>query len=310
MARQFKSYDEQIEILINRGLEISNKKKAKYILADLNYFNLIDGYKKPFLKKIASGHKERYKDGAKFEEIFYLHELDWELKGVLFPHLLRFEKLLKNSCAYHFSSKHPGDYYPYLEVDNYSTEKNDLSTVLRNISTLSNIISRETKYANNNEAIHHYIDKHKYIPLWVLINQLTLGNVSCFYSSLDESLQNEIARDFGEKYKRNYKSKEKLSSSELKEIIKICNYFRNICAHDEVMYSFSLEKTGQVAIFQKFFKDKYTGKNFHDLLLVLKLVLEKSYYDSLINQVKEVKEKYRNKFKSITIDYIFALAGF
>lgn len=30
----------------------------------------------------------------------------------------------------------------------------------------------------------------------------------------------------------------------------ICNFFRNVCAHDEVMYSFSLNKVGQTAIFK------------------------------------------------------------
>lgn len=134
--------------------------------------------------------------------------------------------------------------------------------------------------------------------------------MSYFYNSLDESLQNKIARDFGERYKNNYQSKEKISKTELIEIIKICNFFRNICAHDEVMYSFSLNKTGQTAIFEKFFDENYTGKNLHDLILILKLVIPKKEYKSLITSISSIKNKYKDKFTSVSIDDIFSISGF
>ena len=72
---------------------------------------------------------------------------------------------------------------------------------MKNIGKLSNAISRENENSNDKKSIKHYIKKHDLIPLWVLVNFLTLGNISYFYNSLDESLQNKIARDFGERYK-------------------------------------------------------------------------------------------------------------
>ena len=111
---------------------------------------------------------------------------------------------------------------------------------MKNIVTLSNAISRKNKNSNGKKPIKHYIKKHDHIPLLVLVNFLTLGNISYFYNSLDESLQNKIARDFGKRYKDSYQSREKISKTELIDIIKICNFFRNVCARDEVMYSFSM----------------------------------------------------------------------
>lgn len=181
---------------------------------------------------------------------------------------------------------------------------------MKNIGTLSNAISRENKNSNGKKPIKHYIKKHDHIPLWVLVNFLTLGNISYFYNSLDESLQNKIAKDFGERYKESYQSKEKISKTELIDIIKICNFFRNVCAHDEVMYSFSLNKAGQTAIFEKFFNENYTGKNLHDLILVLKLVIPEKEYQSLISSISSIKNKYEDKFTSIPIDDIFSISGF
>ena len=70
---------------------------------------------------------------------------------------------------------------------------------MKNIGTLSNAISRENENSNDKKSIKHYIKKHDIIPLLVLVNFLTFGNISYFYNYLDESLQNKIARAFGER---------------------------------------------------------------------------------------------------------------
>lgn len=75
---------------------------------------------------------------------------------------------------------------------------------MKNIGTLSNAISRENENSNGKKSIKHYIKKHDIIPLLVLINFLTFGNISYFYNYLDESLQNKIAGAFGERYKESY----------------------------------------------------------------------------------------------------------
>lgn len=67
----------------------------------------------------------------------------------------------------------------------------------KNIEKLSNAISRENENSNGKKSIKHYIKKHDIIPLLVLVNFLTFGNISYFYNYLDESLQNKIARAFG-----------------------------------------------------------------------------------------------------------------
>ena len=96
-----------------------------------------------------------------------------------------------------FSDLHRDGLYPYLKIENYSTSKHQLNYVLKNIGKLSNAISRENENSNGKKSIKHYIKKHDIIPLLVLVNFLTFGNISYFYNYLDESLQNKIARAFG-----------------------------------------------------------------------------------------------------------------
>ena len=70
MSKPFKTYDEQIEILSNRGLDINNPEYAKIILSQVNYLTSPNGYKTLFLDNTFSNEEEDvYKAGCRFEEI-------------------------------------------------------------------------------------------------------------------------------------------------------------------------------------------------------------------------------------------------
>lgn len=47
--KPFSTLTEQVDILKSRGMIIEDEEKAKCILLRENYYNVINGYKKPFL---------------------------------------------------------------------------------------------------------------------------------------------------------------------------------------------------------------------------------------------------------------------
>ncbi len=63
--KPFKTYEQQIELLKEKGLSIPNETYAVKVLKDLSYFALINGYKKAFK------HDGLYKN-ASFEDIVAL----------------------------------------------------------------------------------------------------------------------------------------------------------------------------------------------------------------------------------------------
>lgn len=148
--------------------------------------------------------------------------------------LLKFETHFKTSCAYNFSNEYR-EPYAYLNIASYSQEKEDLANVLKNISGLSSELNRNTRNHNAKSiSISHYIENHKYVPLWVLVNSLTIGNMSYFYSAIGEKTKRNIAKEFSCNYKKEYDSIEKIDVGEVKQIVKAVNLFRNVCAHDIV----------------------------------------------------------------------------
>lgn len=50
IMKEFKTIDEQIELLKSRGLTFENEKFAKNMLLQNNYYNIINGYKELFIK--------------------------------------------------------------------------------------------------------------------------------------------------------------------------------------------------------------------------------------------------------------------
>lgn len=86
----FKDTRTQIGILKSRGVVIKNKKTAKQIIRTINYYNLINGYKEPFLQMTTP--YEKYLSGTTLDEIYALYEFDRKLRLITLEHILQVEK--------------------------------------------------------------------------------------------------------------------------------------------------------------------------------------------------------------------------
>ena len=74
MEKEFKTIDEQINILKKRNIIINDYEKAYNILSKHNYYYLINGYKDLFLNK--ESDIETFITGTKIEEIYALYFFD------------------------------------------------------------------------------------------------------------------------------------------------------------------------------------------------------------------------------------------
>lgn len=311
--KPFKTFKEQIEILRSRNMIITEESKAIQILSEVNYYNLINAYKNPFLTKDSSGNiqqPETYVRSCHLEDLYAFYCLDRELRGYFLNYMLRFEKHLKTICAYRFSEKYSSD-YAYLNISNYSRNKKDFDSVLKNMANISNEISRNIDPKNMN-SISYYHAQHNSIPLWVLINHFTIGNVSYFLRALDAGLQDDISREFSDLYKGSYGKNNKIGHEELSETIKLVNFFRNACAHDRMFLNYYLNKPIKKSIFAKFFSPAilFEGRTAFDLLCVLKLVITKDEFSELTNMIRLTFGKYKEQFICLSIFDVIQGSGF
>lgn len=308
--KPFKTHEEQLEILKSRNLIIDDNEKALSIIESVNYYNIVNGYKLPFLKKDEEGnliYPETFIDNCNFNNLLYIYNLDMELKSILFRYLLEFERTLKSYISYIFSKEcGRNEKFFYLNFKNYSSEAGDLDIVLSVIKDLS--IEIKNKKAN---FITHYLENHEEIPLWVLINQLTLGNISYLYRALKNNIKEEIAKKFSLEYKRNYSTRHQIGKRVLIEVIKIVIKFRNICAHDNILLLAKIDKQTKIANIRNILDNpNYEGRSLYDLICALKLVIKSNDFIKLKSEIKLIFEKYKEKFDGIHFEDIIKYGGF
>ena len=80
MSKPFKTFDEQLEILQERGLNIEDIDLATTILQHLNYYRL-SGYTLTLRKN------DKFYKGTKLSDIIQIYNFDKELKYILLTHL-------------------------------------------------------------------------------------------------------------------------------------------------------------------------------------------------------------------------------
>ena len=98
----FKTLDEQVEILRNKGLVIDNEDYAKEILLRENYF-FLNGYRHLFMK---SSDNSMYIPGTKIEELYSLFLFDRRLRSIFFKNILIVENNVKSIISYQLSKKY------------------------------------------------------------------------------------------------------------------------------------------------------------------------------------------------------------
>lgn len=307
-----KTFRQQLKILRARGLIINNGSRATRILETENYYSLINGYKDIFLQVGNNGRvitPEQYKNGVEFEEIHHLFCFDRELRNILIEYLLKFESSIKSKISYRFSEKHK-EPNAYLQMGNFSRDPAKLKKILQLIATISNLIS---KNADRNGPIKHYLDNHDGVPIWVLVNYLTVGNIQYVYDCLDSSLQNSIAKDFAIPFNKSYNLTIQFTSDELANVLKTVNYFRNVCAHEERLYNYRIHKPARSAQISNHLNisSSYLDKgNLFTIVSFLKLVLRKEDHKSLIRRLKRLFENYSPKLSSVNITDVMNKMGF
>ena len=207
--------------------------------------------------------------------------------------------------SHEFSKKYPKA-NSYLDIANYRDD--DPKGVLKQISILTKTIHENVGSLG---AIKHYIEEHGSVPLWVLVNYLTIGNLSYLYSALKDSEKNVIAKYYADKYNKQYKptSSLRISSKDMESALKITNLVRNQCAHDERLFNTDYKNIRVSKIANYFGINNYNNRRIIVAILYFKVVLNKKYYKKFHSELHDIFNRYKNKFHTVSFDNILDIMG-
>lgn len=304
-SKPFKTLNQQLSILRSRGLDDAHT-KAKRALEQIGYYSLINGYKWMFLARDSNGtiiHPEVYKEDASFDEIKSLYDFDFELRAILYRALLKYETMLGAEIAYRFSEQHQEE-HAYLAMDNFSRNPQQVSSVVGTISSLSSTVKKYSERGGRN-AIKHYVNRHGHVPLWVLVNFLTFGELNHFYANCTPDIQLTIAKDFRHTKKMSYGNNPQpaITPNAIMDINQMVNIFRNAVAHGEITYSKIVYRTPHMQEIKAAanVRDIPLGSQagVFELIIAMKAILPKKNYQRLIKDIDGLLKDFKDCFNPI-----------
>ena len=284
--KRFLTYEQQIDLLKSKKLHIANEKLAIKSLKQYSYYSLISGYKDIF--KIEKNGE--YKTDATFENIVSLYIFDDYLRNRFLHEIIRVEKKIKSLYSYSFCTLYGDNQSDYLNATNYNYEQYQ-DGVNKLISTIQENLDHSEKYSYVN------YNKHKYgtVPFWVIIQTLTIGNISKIFFYSRQELQSQVAREF-----------ENIYGNHLSAMLNVLSKFRNVCAHGERLYNYKTKKSIlDLPIHSKIKNYNPTSKNdLFNVLICLKYLSEERDFTSMI---KIIDEMINVIIKALGKDYTSAI---
>lgn len=300
MSKIFLTYDQQIKKLKSeKNLQINDIPYAKEILRQTSYYSLIGGYKEIFKNPTT----KKYKDGTRFEDIVELYYFDESLRQLLLRYLIKVENEIKSQVSYYFTEKHGEKQNEYLNAANYNyVGKKNQRDINRLIQILSGYVIKPTDY----QYINHAQNKYGNVPLWVLTNALTFGNISKMYMLLPQDIQIKVSK--------NYPC---INERQMVSILTVLVKFRNVCAHGERLFTYKTTDSIPDLPLHKKLKIAQKGSQYingkNDLFAVviaLRYLLNDSWYKEFIKALKTLIDRYLKRHDSISEQELYEKMGF
>ena len=296
IEKKFKTLDEQIDILKNKGLIINDTKYAKEVLLRENYF-FLNGYRHLFVNK-----DRTFKKGTKFEELYSLFLFDRSLRNIIFKYLLVIENNLKSIFSYQLSKKYGYKEKDYLKNDNFTTapeKQAQLNDLLRKMKRQIRVNGAQ------HTATQHYAANYGYIPLWILVKVLSFGIISELYQVLKAEDQKEIANVFG------------VEIDNLIVYLPILANYRNLCAHEDILYENKTQKAIDDTVYHHLLKiekvEEEYSKGKYDLfalIIIMKQLLEAESFKNMTYEIDNVIETLNYNLTTIKIENVLERMGF
>lgn len=239
-TKPWKSFTEQLDQLIARGLEVTDKPRALDYLERIGYYRL-SGYWYPFRErsgvlclldhkgkrnKASSLVLDEFQAGASFQHALDLYVFDKQLRLLTLDALERIEIALRVDISHLLGKSDP---FAYLNPDLFHAK---FSTQLDPKSGLTPHHSWLAKHAqlinrSKEDFVRH--NKQKYglpLAIWVACELWDFGSLSTLFNGMQEKDQDEIASRYGLSNGRTFAT-----------WLRSLNHLRNICAHHSRLWN-------------------------------------------------------------------------
>lgn len=276
----WKSYHEQLEILLKRGLLVDDKEKALHCLKTIGYYRL-SGYLYSFRQYNPHDNHNRldnFIDGSYFDDIWQLYQFDRSLRLLAIDALERIEISVRNTMAYILGEYDSLAHYKpeYFHSDKENEHKSW-------IEKYQSYLQRSNKI----DFVKHHNDYYKgELPIWAAVEIWDFGLMSRLYKIMQENDKDKIAKIYHFP-----------SGRQLQTCLHALNIIRNIAAHHSRLWNRAMVFKASVKGMDKKFQQLDVKKVFIYFCLIKHLldsICPKSDWDTQFLQLLEQFPKVEN----------------
>ena len=279
--KDFKSIDEQLEILRSRGLTITDDEKAKDFLLRNNYYR-ISGYSLTLRKN------DQFSKTATFQNIVDIYNFDHELRHIILQYIEIIEVQMKSVYAYEFTKVHGP--VGYLDASFFTDSQKHKEIIDK--------ANQQKKQRLSHEAyLKHFVnDLHQDIPLWAYVDLLTISDISFLYSISEQAIKDAVAQIFGLTMNK--------GSNILGSYMHSMTIIRNLCAHGSRIYNRLFEQKPSLnkrekALLIKNADGTIDNAHFYGFVLIMKRLLPTDNFKEMKQAITALTKKY----PFVRIDY-------
>ena len=208
---------DQLALLISRGLEVDDQNEAIHKLSHISYYRL-SGYAYPLRLRDGSGKvQEDFVPGSTWSEVIRLYEFDRQLRMSILSALEKVGVAVRTQLTFHFSHKYGP--FGYCDAINFHPH-------FKHAAWHSKVTDEITQ--SNDEFIKHFrstYDGYPKVPMWMMTEVISLGRLSHLYVGLQNEDKKLVSRFFNIHHKR------------LGDWLHALTYIRNACAHHSRLWN-------------------------------------------------------------------------
>ena len=211
--KEFKTYNEQIDILVRRGMDIGDRDEAVFLLQQVSYYRL-SGYCYPFREFKNSSRADTFFPGTRLRDVVDLYRFDSRLRTATFTALTPIELAIRAHLGHEL-----GSLDPLIHLDPYKLGVKVRTPKEKKYNGWRRRYEHELKSSREDFVNHH---KQKYggnLPVWAATEIMDWGSLTYLYELSPRSVQNTISGQCD------------LTAPQLRSWLKALNIVRNICAH-------------------------------------------------------------------------------
>lgn len=303
----FLTYNQQMRKLRNDKHILCSGSSHKKLLIRAGYFNIVNGYKNPFISGCDANGNHLYISGTSIDQLQAVKKFDDQLRTFLLRYITQVEEEIRTLSGYKFDECNDNGTIPWYNTDAYSPNK----SLQEKMNVISNAYSELSR--SKLDYVNFYMNNHKQIPTWIMFKVVNFSTFIDILNCSKKDVSHSICNLYDLYDDRGF-SNVKLLIGSLHWMRKI----RNSCAHNERVYCLSRtseQRRRSGRIIEKYLRMLNSGytrdreQRLFDLFVYFKYFLPNTEYKQFITELKGMLNNLQSKIHPHAFEYIRGQMG-